>query len=165
MAPKGRLLMCLDRLDRQNCSKGCRRARVSAHSSITDPLPSFLKSSVFQFLLWLGPQNVTGRRLGLPNCTRPRIFAALVAQTDRSADLEKLRSAKNGQISGQHLKFVLWSSLDIEEPRDNQRVDKLYDRSLDAQISQKVRCTMCSQSTKRSLPRRSGRSPLGLRMC
>ena len=32
---------------------------------------------------------------------------------------------------------------------------------LNAQIFQKVRCKLCSLSSKRSLPRRSGRSPLG----
>ena len=43
-----------------------------------------------------------------------------------------------------------------------QRKDKLYNRNLDVQIFKKVRHKLCSLSTKRSLPRRSGRSPLGL---
>ena len=51
--------------------------------------------------------------------------------------------------------------LDIEGPGNNQRIDKPDDRNLNAQISQKVRCELCSLSSKRSLPRRSGRSPLG----
>ena len=50
--------------------------------------------------------------------------------------------------------------IDIEKPRDNQRRIKRYDRNLNAQIFQKVRCKLCSLSSKRSLPRRSGRSPL-----
>ena len=58
-------------------------------------------------------------------------------------------------------KLHLWPSLNIEEQGDNQRTDKLYDRNLNAQIVQKVWCKLCSLSTKRSLPRRSGRSPLG----
>ena len=58
----------------------------------------------------------------------------------------------------------LWSSLDIEEPGDTQRINKLYDRNLNVQILQKVRCTLCSLSSKRSLPRRSGGSPLGIKM-
>ena len=46
-------------------------------------------------------------------------------------------------------------------PQHNQRRVKRYDRNLNAQIFQKVRCKLCSLSSKRSLPRRSGRSPLG----
>ena len=59
-------------------------------------------------------------------------------------------------------KLHLWPSLNIEEQGDNQRIDNLYDRNLNAQIFQKVWCKLCSLSTKRSLPRRSGRSPLGI---
>ena len=51
--------------------------------------------------------------------------------------------------------------IDIEKPRHNQRRVKRYDRNLNAQIFQRVRCKLCSLSSKRSLPRRSGRSPLG----
>ena len=63
MAPMGKLVTCLERLDRPNRT---RMVLFSAHGSIIDSLPSHLKSSLFQRLLWLGPQNVTGRRLGCP---------------------------------------------------------------------------------------------------
>ena len=49
----------------------------------------------------------------------------------------------------------------FRKPSFAERVNKLYDRNLGVQIFQKVRCTLCSLSTKRSLPWRSGRSPLG----
>ena len=64
------------------------------------------------------------------------------------------------QLLGPHRGPACPKPLDIEGPGNNQRIDKLYDRNLDAQIFQKVRRTLCSISTKRSLPRRSGRSPL-----
>ena len=51
------------------------RVRFWAHSSIVDPFPGNLKSSIFKRLLWLGQQNLTqltGRRLGMPNCSKPK---------------------------------------------------------------------------------------------
>ena len=52
----------------------------------------------------------------------------------------------------------------LSKPSSAQRKDKLHDRNLDVQILQKLRCTLCSLSTKRSLPQRSGRSPLEMNM-
>ena len=51
----------------------------------------------------------------------------------------------------------------FQKPSFAGRIDKLYDRNLNAQIFQKVRCKLCSLSSKRSLPRRSGRGPLGFK--
>ena len=89
-------------------------------------------------------------------------WSKLNLSTARLADLEVSRSTENKQFSGQQRdRLHLWSSLNIEKHRDNQRTDKLYDRKLDVQIFQKVRRALCSLSTKRSPPRRSGRSPPG----
>ena len=129
-------------------------SKVSLLSSQFDAQP-------FSALLWLGPLAVTP---GSFACQTARARAFSMLWQLKSIALLILKSSgppKMVRLLRQHIdKLYLWSSLDIP-PRNNQRINKLYNRNLDVQIFQKVRCTLRSLSTKRSLPRRSGRSPLG----
>ena len=92
MALKGRLVMCLGRLDRQNRIKVCRMFRFRAHSLTVDPTPGHLKSSLVQGLLWLCPR----RPLELPNCTCLSTFNAPGAS---NVSLCWIRSTKNAMCS------------------------------------------------------------------
>ena len=140
-----------------------------------EALLSPAKPSFFQCLLRLRKQNhlfCNARRLGVLVCSTLAIFVALGASNHKllltSGDQVQQKSRvflKLGNRSFQNCVFshteIHHTPLTSKSKEQRREETNLTIETCMYKIIQKTRCTLGSLSSKRSQPRRSGRSPLG----